>query len=203
MKNELISRIMTPRPATVSPTSSVAAAERIMREQHCHHVPVVDDGRLVGMISAGDLIKALILQPESESLSQTSLETRYAAQIMQRKVTALPQTATLLDAAEALASGSVHALPVVALNNMLVGIVTSTDLLATLVDGLKRPAGESDAPASPGEQSTTDLQARMLRDVYRATKHYLESGRGELEHGRLLQAVNRARESLARAEIRI
>jgi CBS domain-containing protein len=204
VKNEPISRVMTPAPATVSPTSSVAAAERLMREKGCHHVPVVeDDGRVVGMVGARDLLKVLVLRAESDSevLSQASLEARCVAEIMQPKVVALPQTATLLDAAKALAKGKVYALPVVAPNDALVGIVTSTDLIDTLVDVLKHPVSES-----AGESTSSDptgSQARLLRDVYRATISYLESGRGELEHGRLLQAVNRAREAIARTDLQI
>jgi CBS domain-containing protein len=204
MKNEPISRIMTAAPATVSPTSSVAAAERVMREHGCHHVPVVEeDGRLVGMVSGHDLIKALVLgtDAEPELLSQASLQTRRVADVMQRTLVVLPQTATMLDAARALAGGSIHSLPVVAPNNVLAGIVTSTDLIEALLDALKSPVAEPAAAAAPDEPNTTDVQARALRDVYRAVRSYLESGRGELEHSRLLQAVNRAREALQHADV--
>jgi hypothetical protein len=43
----------------------------------------------------------------------------------------------------------------------------------------------------------------MLRQVYRAVRNYLESGRAELEHTRLLQAVNAARETFVRIRVHI
>jgi hypothetical protein len=49
----------------------------------------------------------------------------------------------------------------------------------------------------------TDVQARRLREVFRATINYIESGRGEIEHARLLEAVARAREVLARRDLQI
>lgn len=203
MKNEPISRIMTPNPATLSPIDSVARAERLMREHRCHHVPVVDDGRVVGMISAHDLLKALFLRPQSDAPGDASLELRRVEEVMQRQVISLPQTATLLDAATALSEGSLHALPIVAPNNAVAGIVTSSDLIAALVDGLKYPTGESDPPPASSSEGMTDVQARRLREVFRATIKYIESGRGEIEHGRLLEAVARAREVLARRDLQI
>jgi CBS domain-containing protein len=203
MKNEPISRIMTPRPATLAPADSVARAERLMREHRCHHVPVVDDGQVVGMISSHDLLKALFLRPQSDAPGDASLDLRRIDEVMQRKVVALPQTATLLDAAVALSGGRMHALPIVALNNAVVGIVTSSDLIAALVDDLKYPAGEPvTVPASPNED-TTVVQTRMLREVFRAAVYYLESGRAEIEHARLLKAVARAREALAGSDLHI
>lgn len=205
MKNQPIARIMTPAPASVAPTSRVAAAERLMRERHCHHVPVVAEGRVVGLIGAHDLLKSLLLLPEQDdgALKQASLENRRVSEIMRHKVAVLPQTATLLDAAQALAKGNVHALPVVAPGDVLVGIVTSTDLIEALIDSLKYPVDEGVGGASREEPQVSSLQLRRLREVYRATLYYLESGRGELEHGRLLQAVNRARELMTPEDVPI
>jgi CBS domain-containing protein len=200
MQNPPIARIMTSAPASVAPAASVSDAERVMREHRCHHVPVVDGGgRVVGMVTAHDLLKALLLLPDADerALKQASLQSRRVAEVMRQNVTVLPQTATLLDAARALANGELHAVLVVAPGNVLAGIVTSTDLIEVLLDGLKYPAPETAGPAASGEQALSPLQLRRLREVYRATLYYLESGRGELEHGRLLTAVNRAREVLA------
>lgn len=207
MKNVSILRVMTAAPATVAPTSSAAAAERVMREHRCHHVPVVDAGRLVGMVGARDLMKAVVLGSDSDTevLSQAPLETRRVADIMQRAVVALPQTATLLDAAEALANGDLHALPIVAPNGVLAGIVTSTDVIETLVDALRHPTAEGDRVRDDNERGKLPDTARVhaLRAVYRAALNYLESGRAELEHSRLLQAVGRAREALDGTTVRI
>lgn len=169
-----------------------------MRERRCHHVPVVEDGRVVGMISAHDLVKALVLRPDlgTEVLSQASLETRRVSEVMQRKVVVLPQTATMLDAARALADGTLHALPVVAPGEVLTGIVTSTDLIEALADGLEHPAGEAAEAPTVAAHGAVNGELHVLRDVYTAALRYISSGRGELEDGRLVQAIDRARETL-------
>jgi CBS domain-containing protein len=170
MKNSPISRIMSHQPATVAPMSTVAAAERVMRERRCHHVPVVDDGRLVGMISARDLLKALVESSDEDTkmLKQAGLAARRVADVMQRKVVALVQSATLLDAAQALIDGGVHALPVVGPNHALVGIVTSTDVMEAVVAAIEESASASAAAAAMAteqrtEPATTSAQARLLR----------------------------------------
>jgi CBS domain-containing protein len=198
VRNPRISGIMTAAPATVSPDDDIGAAERVMRERRCHHAPVVRDGRLVGMVTAGELLKALVLRPQS---GPESVETQRVADLMRRNVVALPETATLRDAAVALARGSMHALPVVRADDVLVGIVTSTDLIETLVEDLSHPAPEPST--SDGAQTHTTPQAKRLREVYEAAQRYLESGRAEIEHGRLVQAVDRAREALTRSATQI
>lgn len=204
MKNQPISRVMTPEPVTVTSSDSIAAAERSMRERRCHHVPVVDENsRVVGMISARDLLKALVLDSGSDAaLKQGALQRKRAADAMRRDVVVLSQTATVLDAAKALATGNIHALPVVAPGDVLVGIVTSSDLIETLADALEHPVTER-TEAAPDEHDESGEQVRLLREVYRATIRYLESGRAEMEHSRLLRAVGRARERIAQADLPI
>lgn len=215
MQNVPIAQVMTPAPATVAPSDSVAAAERLMRERRCQHLPVVDGVKVVGMLSAHDLLKALVLRAESgeedsEILRRTSLEHRHVGDVMQRNVRALPQTATLLDATRALSGGGFHALPVVAADGRVVGIVTSTDIIQALADDLQRAASgavqsgqAARAPSTAPTQELGEPQVKALREVYRAVRNYLRSGRAEIEHTRLLQATNRARETLHAANIDI
>jgi len=212
MDNVSITRVMTPAPATVEPTASVADAERLMRERHCHHLPVVKSGKVVGMLARLDLLKALVLrgdasEADSELLRRTSLQHRQVADVMQRNVRELTQTATLFDAVRALGGGGFHALPVIAADGQLVGIVTSTDVLQVLAEELQRAGvGASRTPAPDNVRAVQDVgdpQVRALRDVYRAVRAYIGSGRAELEHGRLLQATERARDALRAANIEL
>jgi CBS domain-containing protein len=203
MQNIPIAQVMTPGPAAVEPGDNVATAERLMRERRCQHLPVVDGAKVVGMLSAHDLLKALVLGgPESE---RTSLEHRRVGEIMQRSVRALSRDATLLDATRALSAGGFHALPIVASDGRVIGIVTSTDIVQALRDDLQRAADgvapATEAAAAAPAQELDEPQLKALRDVYRAVRKYLRSGRAELEHTRLVQATNRAREALDAADI--
>lgn len=49
---------MRKQPLTVSPTDRVSDLMRTMTEKRIRHLPVVDDGNLVGLISIGDVVKA-------------------------------------------------------------------------------------------------------------------------------------------------
>jgi acetoin utilization protein AcuB len=50
-----ISHYMTKQPFTISPKASLAEAHQMMRDHNIRHLPVVDDGELVGIVSKGDL----------------------------------------------------------------------------------------------------------------------------------------------------
>ena len=64
-----VSQIMTSPVVTVSPDSSVQDCMRLMTERHFRHLPVVEHGRVAGMISIGDLVKAVI-EEQQQTIEQ-------------------------------------------------------------------------------------------------------------------------------------
>ena len=64
-----VSAIMTAEVLTVAPDTSVPACMRKMTERRIRHLPVVEDGRVVGIISIGDLVKA-VMADQQEQLEQ-------------------------------------------------------------------------------------------------------------------------------------
>ena len=58
--------LMTTRVVTCSSKDPVVAIMGMMTAQRFRHVPVVDDGKLVGMISIGDVVKSRIEEAEAE-----------------------------------------------------------------------------------------------------------------------------------------
>ena len=61
--------LMTAELVTVSPATSVAEGLAIMTQRRCRHLPVMEHGKLAGMVSIGDLVKARIEQAEQEAES--------------------------------------------------------------------------------------------------------------------------------------
>lgn len=59
-KETRISDIMTPDPTCVAPSDTVDNCMKLMTENRFRHLPVVDDGALVGLISIGDVVRAVI-----------------------------------------------------------------------------------------------------------------------------------------------
>jgi CBS domain-containing protein len=57
-----LAKVMTPEPTTLAPTDSVRAALELMREGHFRHLPVVERGRLIGIVSIRDLYQSVVDQ---------------------------------------------------------------------------------------------------------------------------------------------
>jgi CBS domain-containing protein len=59
-KETLVAEIMTTPAVTVSPGTTVDECMQLMTAQRCRHLPVVDDGKVVGVVSIGDLVNWII-----------------------------------------------------------------------------------------------------------------------------------------------
>ncbi|MFT8244987.1 CBS domain-containing protein [Roseomonas sp. BN140053] len=65
----LAEALMTRELSTVSPRTTITDALAMMTDRRIRHLPVLDEGRLAGMVSIGDLVKARIAQAEDEAES--------------------------------------------------------------------------------------------------------------------------------------
>jgi hypothetical protein len=65
-KQILVSKIMTPNPLTVTPSNSLEECMAIMVHKHIRHLPVVDQSKLVGLISIGDIVKSIMESQDSQ-----------------------------------------------------------------------------------------------------------------------------------------
>jgi CBS domain-containing protein len=128
MRDIPIDQVMTPDPAAVGPQTTVAEARRLLSSNVINHLPVVEDGRLVGIVSTSDFLKLHLLDGKLQIVADATV-----SQIMETKVIVVRDNATMRDAAEKLSVGGFHALPVVDRKRRLVGIVTSSDLVGQLV----------------------------------------------------------------------
>lgn len=61
-----VSDIMTTQVATCAPTDSVDSLSALMTRNRVRHVPVIDDGRLAGIVSIGDVVKTRMEELEAE-----------------------------------------------------------------------------------------------------------------------------------------
>ena len=64
-----VADIMSADPLTISPETDVFDCMRLCTERRVRHLPVVEDGRVVGVISIGDLVKAVI-DAQAEQIEQ-------------------------------------------------------------------------------------------------------------------------------------
>jgi CBS domain-containing protein len=64
-----VSDVMTAEVRTCGPSASVHELAQTMTDHRVRHVPVVDGGRLVGIVSIGDVVKARLVELEAERAS--------------------------------------------------------------------------------------------------------------------------------------
>jgi CBS domain-containing protein len=126
---------MTEGVVTTRPSESVKAATRLLLEHRAAALPVVEDGRLVGIVSELDMLRERVPRdPRAHALSDvrpTVPTTKTVADVMVREIYALPDTADQAAFAELMLSAGVKSIPVVR-GEHLVGIVGRRDLLRLL-----------------------------------------------------------------------
>lgn len=75
------SDVMTPSVATVSPDTPIGKIAEILEKRHIKRVPVVADGKLLGIVSRADLLRALVAQKEHVTFHQDTSDTDLRAAI--------------------------------------------------------------------------------------------------------------------------
>ncbi|MDP5122149.1 MAG: CBS domain-containing protein, partial [Spirosomaceae bacterium] len=61
-KSTAMSEVMTPKVFTVEPDMTVRDCMQIMSDRHFRHLPVLDEGKVVGLLSVGDIVTNLITE---------------------------------------------------------------------------------------------------------------------------------------------
>jgi acetoin utilization protein AcuB len=112
---------MTRDVVVISPTVGVRAARRLMQRMNIRHLPVVADGKLIGILSDRDLLDYGPDEPGTCGQVMTS-----------PPVTCAPDSPVSLLATMML-EHKIDSIPVVQ-NGRLIGLVTSTDLITLLVE---------------------------------------------------------------------
>jgi acetoin utilization protein AcuB len=133
-----VAEVMTPQVHTLPPEATLEDAILFERKHKVRHIPIVENGRLVGIVTDRDIKRATpslvggIDQDNYELMTRTTPVSR----IMTRDpITGAPST-TLREALELFSARRVGCLPVLDLD-MVVGIVTSTDLLRAFGEHLR------------------------------------------------------------------
>jgi acetoin utilization protein AcuB len=119
---------MTRDVITLGPEASAAEAWALCREHNIRHVPIVQEGQLVGLVSDRDLRDVRGGDRESDTPRWVRL-----GDMMTRNVVTIHPLDTIEHAAREIYERKISCLPVVA-DDELVGIITSEDLMHTLIE---------------------------------------------------------------------
>jgi acetoin utilization protein AcuB len=131
----LVGRRMTKDPKTVSPEDTLTRAADLMRESRINHLPVVERGKLVGILSDTDLRNASLASGSGRAAERPSGQGSRVREVMKTEVWSLTPEDSVEDALLIICRKKFGALPVLS-EDRLVGIITKVDLLNAVIDVL-------------------------------------------------------------------
>jgi len=116
--NEAIHTIMTKNPIALSPKHTIADVESLFKHHRIHHLPVLEEGNLIGLITTYDLWNHRSSNPNDT----------FVTDVMNTRIVKISINDKIGTAAELFLDNRFHALPVMD-GDKLVGIVTTFDVL--------------------------------------------------------------------------
>lgn len=122
-----VNSVMSEAVVMVDPADTLDVAEALMFLAESRHIPVVRDGRLVGVISARDVLR----------VQAQGIEKPHARDVMTEPPVTVGPYESIAAAARRMLDHRISSLPVVDEEDLLLGIVTSTDLVRAAVDELR------------------------------------------------------------------
>lgn len=131
-----VGKRMTKDPITVAPEDPLGRAGELLKRNRIHHLPVVVDGSLVGIVTGSDLRNVALEATTVNAAGEVVVTRRTIGEIMTRDVVTASPRDTLEDALLLLHRRRFGALPVVE-GKTLVGIITKADILSAFIDTLR------------------------------------------------------------------
>jgi CBS domain-containing protein len=153
-EEEQLSLLMTRNPVTISPRSDLQTAARLLLENHIRRLPVVDEGKLVGLVTVADVV-GTIADMNIDIPIKDYVEKEVVAIYSQ---TPLPVVARIMELAGA------KAVPVLDSNLELVGIISDRDVISasTIEDSVEM----SDMSAGSDDDAWTWESMRDTMSIY-------------------------------------
>jgi CBS domain-containing protein len=158
-----IKEIMSKAPTVIEANRSVGAVLSLLREHGISHLPVLEEGKIVGLISLHDIIEQIFFPRKKQTVGDIKGENVPilnvpAKGIMTKPVITAPPNITLRDAEKKMHDQNISCLPIVEADK-LVGIVTKLDFLEPIsqLEVIERKFtiqfGVKDIEVNPDEQS--------------------------------------------------
>ena len=131
----LVENWMNPNVITVDADDSMLDATKLLKEHNIRHLPVLEKGKLVGVITDRDLKRA----SPSDATALEAHELLYlianikVREIMTKNPITVPYNFTIEEAAELLLQARISGMPVVDKDGDVIGTITQTDLFKVLI----------------------------------------------------------------------
>jgi CBS-domain-containing membrane protein len=129
-----IKDLMNTTVSTLGRNDTLDLADHVMTLERIRHLPVLDERRVVGVVSQRDLFRSALAVAlgYGERAQATLLKTLRVKEVMSEPAITISPEATIKDAARMMIERKIGCLPVVEAGR-LVGIITETDVLRHVV----------------------------------------------------------------------
>ena len=129
-----VKEVMTDTVISVEPMAIMTAVADLFKTHHIHHIPVVERGKVIGMISTAELNRlehhfSLFKSSQAKDVNAAIFSSLLAREVMTSQVVMIRETDTVQFAADIFKENLFRALPVVNEDKDLVGILTPYDLM--------------------------------------------------------------------------
>ncbi len=131
-----VSKFMTKKPVTVHPRDRMSAVKEIFDKQRIHHIPVVKDSVLVGIISKTDYLHFLRgnnINEYEKLIDNSRLHSYTAEDVMTKGIASLESSERINVALEIFSENLFHAIPIID-KGELVGILTTLAIIKVLME---------------------------------------------------------------------
>ena len=138
-RNLPISTIMTRKIECVTPEDKLERVREILEKHSFHHIPVVEKGKLVGIVSYTDYLRVIreVFSADGEPRANQQLfDTMPVKDMMTPDPLCLHPADTLETVVQIFKENQFHALPVAEADHKLVGILTTYDLMKVMEEML-------------------------------------------------------------------
>ncbi len=161
---EPVSRVMTETVVVIEADRPVSEVLDCFLQYPIHHLPVVRSGKLTGMLSSADVMKLEYFVPKATADRARFLdECMTIEQLMRTPVLSMQPHTSVGDAAERMTEAGVHAVPVVDEQERVIGILTTSDVIQSLLHGPPRKG-----PLEPSRPAAADVPGTDQHEpVYR------------------------------------
>jgi len=131
----IVNEIMTTKVITIEMDATLGQIQKIFEKHKFHHLLIVEDGELIGIISDRDVLKEI--SPHVNTISEDSRARqtlkKKAHQIMSRKLITVESDTLVDDAASIMFKKNISCLPVVSPSGNIDGILSWKDILKCLL----------------------------------------------------------------------
>ena len=131
-----VEQIMSKPVVTVGLDDTLASVKHIFENVKFHHLLAVEDGKLLGVLSDRDLLKAIspFIGTASETIHDKITLNKKVHQVMTRKPITLTPNADVYDAISVFNQHSISCIPIVNASGNAIGIISWRDILKTIED---------------------------------------------------------------------